>query len=117
MSKHREINCPVCPGPVCEKDGAGPETVWLLLYESKHLSVWECPLVYSTEEKANEAAGQCILEDIGEDRYCDAPEVVKNMQAAIEARDWPRLWEVHDGYWSDFMNPDRYEICECPVSV
>jgi hypothetical protein len=36
MSNHKEIDCPVCPGPVCVKDGAGPDMVYILTYEHKH---------------------------------------------------------------------------------
>jgi hypothetical protein len=36
MSNHKEIDCPVCPGPVCVKDGNGPEMVFTLTYTHKH---------------------------------------------------------------------------------
>jgi hypothetical protein len=115
MSKHREINCPICPGPICELDGASEGTVYVLLLDGKHISPMEGASVYSTEEKALEAVSQFILEDIENGRYGDDLEKSSALVKAIEARDWGRMEEIHDAYWHEFASPDRFVIHECPV--
>ena len=55
--KHREIDCPLCEGPLCDLDGDGPnppkETVFTLTYTHKHGSDVG---VYKTYKGAADAA-------------------------------------------------------------
>lgn len=63
MSKHREIDCPLCEGPVCDLDGNGPEKVWTLTYTHKHGSDVG---VYKSYEGAFNAAHGLACERVEE---------------------------------------------------
>jgi hypothetical protein len=68
MSNHKEIDCPVCPGPVCVKDGAGPDMVYILTYEHKHGSDVSA---YRTRQGAVSAAYGLAAGRVEEDRWED----------------------------------------------
>lgn len=86
---HREVGCPVCPGPVCVKDGNGPEMVYILTYEHKHGSDVGA---YRTREGAVAAAYGLAAARVEEDRWeaCDTSsdrakfEAFDDLEAAVD---------------------------------
>lgn len=73
MSDHREIDCPVCKGPLCELDGdvrtdEAPTPVFILLYTHKH---GEDVSAYRTLEGATSAAFDLACQRADEGRWHD----------------------------------------------
>lgn len=71
MSNHREIDCPVCKGPLCELDGdvrtdVAPTPVFILLYTHKH---GEDVSAYRTREGALNAAFDLAWQRVDEDKW------------------------------------------------
>jgi len=60
---HREVDCPLCEGPVCDLDGNGPEQVFTLTYTHKHGSDVG---VYRSREGADAAAYGLATERVEE---------------------------------------------------
>lgn len=94
-SVHREIDCPVCNGPLCELDGDGPnppnesEEVFVLLYEHKHGSDVS---VYRTRDGAVASAYGIACNRVEEDRWNEGDdgegrakfEAFEDLEAAID---------------------------------
>jgi hypothetical protein len=119
MSKHREIDCPACPGPVCELDGDGPnpqpETVHVVLIQGKHISPLEAASAFKTHDAAARSVSTYILEDVQDGRYADNADLASALAIAIEAEDWEKMFELHESYWESFWEPEIIVIHECPV--
>jgi len=77
MSEHREINCPICPGPICKLDGSvAPDygdKVYVLTYTHKH---GEDHAVHITYEGALKAA-YALADERVDESWCDSENEAK----------------------------------------